>query len=461
MKKEKCYLGIDVSKGYSDFTLLDEEKNPLEKVFRLDDTRKGHDALKKIIQDKIKEHQMECLYCGLESTGGFENNWFNSLTGWSKTMPVKVARLNPSGVKNNIAAGLNRNVTDALSSRYIAEYLIDHESKVSYDVEDNEYSEFRSLYAYIQLENKQKTQLINELKMLLYSGFPEMVRYCKKGVPVWVLEVLKRYPTAEKAARLKSSQLITIKNVTAEKAAAIISKAKETVSSRHSSTQGFLIQNLAEQIMDKQKIIEKAKKFLAENCKGPEVDLVTSLIGVGEYSGSCIMIEIENIYRFASPKKIASYFGIHPELKESGDKIKKYRMSKKGRSSMRSVLYMCAMSAVLHDPHFKQIYHNHRSKGKSHNQAIVVIMHKLLRLIWGILTNKKPYEAATDKANQNKKVTAIKDENKRKENKVKRRYQEADLEAPISNRQTKIRKVQSDSQVDIVEQMRDVPIARL
>jgi transposase len=88
-----------------------------------------------------------------------------------------------------------------------------------------------------------------------------------------------------------------------------------------------------------------------------------------------------------------------------------------------------------------------------------VIMHKLLRLIWGVLTNKKPYEAAIDKANQDKKVTAIKDENKRKENKVKRRYQEADLDAPISNRQTKIRKVQSDSQVDIVEQMRDVPIA--
>ena len=140
MKKEKCYLGIDVSKGYADFTLLDEEKNPLEKVFQLDDNRKGHDALKKIIQDKIKEHQMDCLYCGLESTGGFENNWFNSLSGWSKTLAVKVARLNPSGVKNNIAAGLNRNVTDSLSSHYIAEYLIDHESKVSYDVEDNEYS---------------------------------------------------------------------------------------------------------------------------------------------------------------------------------------------------------------------------------------------------------------------------------------------------------------------------------
>ena len=33
MKRKKYYLGIDVSKGYSDFTLLDEAKNPLENVF--------------------------------------------------------------------------------------------------------------------------------------------------------------------------------------------------------------------------------------------------------------------------------------------------------------------------------------------------------------------------------------------------------------------------------------------
>jgi transposase len=350
MKKEKCYLGIVVSKGYADFALLDEEKNPLEKGFQLDDNRKGHDALKKIIQDQVNEHQMDCLYCGLESRGGFENNWFNSLTGWSKTMPLKVARLNPSGVKNNIAAGLNRNVTDALSSIYIAEYLIDHESKVSYDVPDNAYSEYRGLYTYIQLQNKQKTQLINELKMCLYSGFPEMVRYCKQGIPVWVLELLKRYPTAEKAARLKSSQLIKIRYVTPEKAEAILAKAKETICSRHSSAQEFLIQNLARQIMEKQEIVEKAKKFLAKTCKGPEVDLVKSINGIGEYSASCIMIEIENINRFESAKKLASFFGIHPELKESGDKTKKYRISKKGRSSMRSTLYMCAMSAYYLTP---------------------------------------------------------------------------------------------------------------
>ena len=72
--------------------------------------------------------------------------------------------------------------------------------------------------------------------------------------------------------------------------------------------------------MDRQEIIKEAKKVLVEISIGPEVDLLTSIKGIGDFSAACIMIEIENIKRFESPKKIASCFGIHPELKESGDK---------------------------------------------------------------------------------------------------------------------------------------------
>ena len=32
------YLGIDVSKGYADFVILDSLKHPVEESFQLDDT---------------------------------------------------------------------------------------------------------------------------------------------------------------------------------------------------------------------------------------------------------------------------------------------------------------------------------------------------------------------------------------------------------------------------------------
>jgi len=39
------FLGIDVSKGYADFILLDNNKNIIEKNFQLDDTFAGHNRL--------------------------------------------------------------------------------------------------------------------------------------------------------------------------------------------------------------------------------------------------------------------------------------------------------------------------------------------------------------------------------------------------------------------------------
>ena len=39
---EQFYLGADVSKGYTDFVLIDQAKQPVEKNFQLDDTAAGH-----------------------------------------------------------------------------------------------------------------------------------------------------------------------------------------------------------------------------------------------------------------------------------------------------------------------------------------------------------------------------------------------------------------------------------
>ena len=75
----KGFFGIDVSKGFSDFILLNEKREVLEPAFNLDDTRKGHDLLQKKLVDLIGRHQITDLYCGVESTGGLENNWYQAL----------------------------------------------------------------------------------------------------------------------------------------------------------------------------------------------------------------------------------------------------------------------------------------------------------------------------------------------------------------------------------------------
>lgn len=451
---KQAFLGIDVSKGYSDFVLVTDSFELLAKPVQFDDTPKGHQALGDWLSQCIATHKLEYIYAGVESTGGFENNWHARLIELGRELPIGVARLNPSVVKDAAKARLAGQVTDAISAGNVAHYLIRYSDQVSYGEPESKYRSFRSLHTHLRLLIRQRSQLINQLKQLLYSTFPELQRFCKQGMPAWVLELLIRYPSPQKLSRAYPRTVARIPYITLQKAEALIGKAKGSVGSRGGYTDGYLIASIAREIRDKQNRIASHKQKLAAECEGPQTQLLQTISGIARYSASCLMIQIEDIRRFASPAKLSGYFGVFPQLKESGDKTSVVRMSKKGRGAMRATLYMCANNAVLSDPHLKSIYQRHRRKGKTHKQALGVIMHKLLRIIWGVLTSGTPYDPHIDQANQQKRTPAG-GQSRQNQLASKRRYQAFDEQAPISRIATKKRKAYQPSQVSSAEQARD------
>ena len=451
----RWYLGIDVSKGYADFALYSEDLDPVEDVFQLDDTRQGHDQLVRWLEKLVKRNPGLKIDCAVESTGGYENNWYALLLRLGGRMPVRAVRLNPSVVKNASKALLNANKTDAESAREIAGYLKRYADQVSYATEESVYVGFRSLHNLLDKVRCQKTEMINALKQLLYSNFPELERFAKSGVPTWVLELLIRYPTSAKLCKVKAEKLARIKGVTLKKAQALIDKAKASVASHENPAETFAIIELAKSIKEKQEQVDRLKDYLTENCKGPETELLESIKGIGAYSAAAIMVQIEDIRRFASPKQLASYFGLHPVLRVSGDKQMVSKMSKQGRPAIRGILYMCANSAMLADPQMRATYKRQRSMGKGHNQAIGVLMHKMLRVIWGVLMSGKPYDPEIDRKNQERSPQAPATEEIR-EVLRKRRMQIYDESAPVSRRAGKKRKAHALSQAGEAGQVRDL-----
>jgi transposase len=241
-------------------------------------------------------------------------------------------------------------------------------------------------------------------------------------------------------AKAKVDKLIKIKCVTKEKTSRLIEASKTRVASRSGETEGYLIQNLVEEIQLKAARIKKLKSYLETHCKSDETQLLTTIKGIGAYSASALMAQIENIDNFDSPQKLASFFGLHPTIRQSGDQKGISRMSKRGRPGVRTILFMCASSAVMSDAHMKSIHHRHRERGKTHYQAIGVIMHKTLRIVWGILKHKQPYDPQTDVKNQQKETSTME---------RVRRLQAFDQDAPISRMAQKKRKAQPLNQSGI------------
>jgi hypothetical protein len=254
--------------------------------------------------------------------------------------------------------------------------------------------------------------------------------------------MLKQYPTAKHLAKVKLSTLSKIPYITEPLAKDLIDNAKKSVASGVDDTTAEIIKALVEQILQLRKLIYLQTKQLEEACNLAEVELLKSFKGIGTYSAVGLMIEILSVERFSSVKKLASFFGIHPVFKQSGDGLSGFKMSKRGRKEPRQILFNVARFAVVHNPYLKEIYVMHLKKGMPKMAALGAVMYKILRIIYGMLKNNKPFDPEIDRANRAKHNSV--DIHTKPD--YTRRYQPRDIKAPISRRQIRKRKEQEKSQ---------------
>ena len=436
------YLGIDVSKGYADFVILNQLKQPVMVNFQLDDTFEGHSRLYEILKKFLADHEKADLYAGVESTGGFENNWYQALTGFQASLPIQTARLNPLGVMHNSKADLKRNKTDKISAQSVAEYLVSHPEKVRYQ-QENQLAGLRKQWGFIQMLTKQCTQFLNQLHSLIYTANPELLGFCRDGMPSWVVKLLLQYPTAAQLAKARAKTLSKIQYVTIDRAQTLIAVAKNSVASSTDALTAQLITATATQILHLKKIIADQTDLMAAQCDLPEVKLLKTFAGIGDALAIGLMIEIQNITRFKTVKKLASYWGVHPMHKASGDKSGSFKMSKQGRAQPRRLLYLAALTAIGHNPVIKSLYEYHVYQGRKKMDAIGICMHKILRIIYGMLKNNTAFDPQIDKNNRTRAWTT---KTTGPGNNKDRRFQSYDAGAPVSRRQRKKRLEREQSQ---------------
>jgi transposase len=437
------YLGSDASKGYCDFVILDKSKEIVEPNFQLDDTYSGHQILIKTLKGFFAKNPDMVFYAGLESTGGYESNWYNTLLNLKDTVNIKVARLNPVGVNHHKKAGLERNSTDKISARVVAEYLIDHGKNIVYNREDAKVA-LKKEWKFIKMLNKQCVQLLNQFESALYNTHPHLLTYCRNEVSNWLLMVVMQYPSAVKLSGAHPKTLAKIPFVTLERAKELVKNAKESIGAEQDEVTEIRLKSLAQQILHLRQLIKTQTKAMMHFCPFAEIEIIKSFVGISEFSAVGLMLVIDNIERFKSCEKLSSYVGVHPVYKDSGDGNFGYRMSKQGSKEVRSILFNVARCSIIHNEMIKNRYEHYLAEGKEKMSAIGIIMHKILRIIYGMLKNNQKYDPQVDQANREKSNKKKIENGNGNSNRTKpdknRRYQEQDQNAPISRRQQKKRK---------------------
>ncbi|WP_207890128.1 transposase, partial [Natrarchaeobius chitinivorans] len=125
-----------------------------------------------------------------------------------------------------------------------------------------------------------------------------------------------------------------------------------------------------------------------------DAQLLMTIPGVSYFTSLLITSELGEIDRFSSAKKVISYAGLDPSIRQSGDKEVRGGISKEGSAPLRWALVQCANVAVRFDDYLGQFY-NRLKQRKNHNIAIVATARKMLVAMFHMLSREEVYDPPT------------------------------------------------------------------
>ena len=157
----------------------------------------------------------------------------------------------------------------------------------------------------------------------------------------------------------------------------------------------FDIQNRMINVFTKQvNIIDtRIKELIKENEELLKTyNLVTSVKGVGQQTALVILVYTDCFSKFENWRKFASYCGIAPFPYQSGTSVKgRTKVSHLANKKIKSIINMCAISSIQHNPEMKAYYQKRVAEGKNKMSVINIIRNKLIARVFAVVKRQTPY----------------------------------------------------------------------
>jgi len=114
--------------------------------------------------------------------------------------------------------------------------------------------------------------------------------------------------------------------------------------------------------------------------------------GVGALVSAALLSSLERI-DFACADAFVAYHGMDTRVDDSGTRIGRRRLSKRGPGEMRRLMFNAAMAAIKTTA-WKPIYTHYLERGWPPTAALMIIGRRLLRTAWSIYKHNTTYDPA-------------------------------------------------------------------
>jgi len=359
------------------------------KTFRFDNTREGLDTLWNMVLASKTRFQCTEVIVGYESTGPYGE----PLIHYLRQQPVTIVQVNPLHTKRMREINDNSPLkTDRKDPRVIADVIrIGH--ALSVVVPEGDAAYLRRLNNARERHVRERTALLNQLQQFVFLIFPEFTRVIKTIFCKTALHILKKYTTPAKVCSVKIEKLgeemrrRSMGKFGAEHATALINFAKTTIGIQEG------VDGLVMDIQHALVQLEMVDRLMAELEHEMETTLqripysrkLLSIKGLGIVTVAGLIGEIGDFSKFTTQPEIAKLAGLDLYEVSSGKRRGQRRISKRGRSLLRKILYYAAMQTIRKNGIMHDYYQRLIGRGMKSMKALVAVSRKLLRIIFAIV----------------------------------------------------------------------------
>jgi transposase len=120
---------------------------------------------------------------------------------------------------------------------------------------------------------------------------------------------------------------------------------------------------------------------------------VSTIPGLGKRAVAILIVYTDGFKKISNHRQLIALAGLSPREHTSGSSVRgKKGICKMGNGHLRSVLYMCAMSAIKHNKACKDLFERLKAKGKPGKLALIAVCNKLLKQAFAIATKATTYQ---------------------------------------------------------------------
>jgi transposase len=124
-------------------------------------------------------------------------------------------------------------------------------------------------------------------------------------------------------------------------------------------------------------------------------ELILSIPGFGRVTAAYLSSMIMDINRFSNSSQFTASFGVVPKQRESSETSHRCATTHRGDAEMRRLLKQATWVHVnnVDGSVVTEMFKRLKARGKSHNEALIACVRKMLTVVRAVLISDRPYTA--------------------------------------------------------------------